>query len=122
MNQETKSFRQFSSFLVIVSYVLAACGTKVDSALPTTSVPTSPPTPTPTLPSPLLTSTSEQMCVIISPEVQTAYRAWMNLGKPPRLIFHNDAGPDGNGDEKPVTRDTLPDLVHVGDSFCLSGQ
>lgn len=83
-------------------------------------------TSTPTTPTPPLsfsTSTRSGHCVTIAnPQPRNAFRAWIALGQPGKLVFQNLAGPDGDGSETTVNRQTLPWLVHVGDRFCSSGK
>jgi hypothetical protein len=120
MKLEVKSRKVLFSFLSISALILAAYGTIIESALPAaTATLTTTSTPTP-LPSSLATPTSSDHCVTIAyPQPRNAFRAWIELGRPEELVFQNLAGPDGDGNKRIVNRQTLPDLVHVEDSFCL---
>lgn len=114
---ELGRFKRFIN-LALITLLLAACSGKVQStATPEImSTPTSPSSPMPDSP---MENQSDPNCVKIAyPQPRNAFRAWMALGKPDELTFHNNAGPDGDGSATPVTRETLPELVHVDDEFC----
>jgi len=120
MNFEAPARRTLFTLLTVFAVALTACGSKA-TATQSEATPGLPSSPTPTLTSPSLTPS--EYCVTIGyPQPKNAFRAWLALNEPKELEFHNDAGPDGDHSVTKVNRQTLPQTVHVGDSFCAIGQ
>lgn len=104
--------------LSLLAVSVLSCGTKDTNALATSTL-----EPTPSSTSALSSSTEipiPKNCVTIAypQQPRNAFRAWLALNQPEDLTFHNDAGPDGDGKEVKVNRQTLPKVVHLGDRFC----
>lgn len=116
---EIKKFFRISTTLIVLATLLVACGrnSQATSTPEMLALPTPSSTPLPdSFPTEALNST--HCATIAFPQPRNAYRAWLALDRPENMTFHNDFGPDGDGSETPVTKDTLPTLVHVGDSIC----
>lgn len=114
---EAKKLYKLVIPLILVATLITACGRNAKA----TSTPEMLAQPTPSstpLPDSFPTSTDVNCATIAFPQPQNAFRAWLALDQPENMTFHNDAGPDGDGSETPVTRETLPELVHVGDTIC----
>ncbi|MFA6533066.1 MAG: hypothetical protein WCT22_03655 [Patescibacteria group bacterium] len=116
---EAKKFRRLATSLILIAALITACGrgAKATSTPELLALPTPSSSPLPDS-FPTATSTGVNCATIAFPQPKNAFRAWLQLGQPANMTFHNDAGPDGDGSETSVTRDTLPTLVHVGDSIC----
>lgn len=58
-------------------------------------------------------------CITIGSEINTAGKAWKQLGSPGQVIFENLAGPDATGKAQTLTAPGgLPSIVHKGDKLC----